>query len=369
MERRRTPWAKALELPALLIFTVLLLILALKLIRYIAPVLIAGVLALVMEPMIRFLSGKRDARGSVMRRGLPRKLAVIAAMLLLFSILALLFALLIAGIADQLIRLSESLPQTVPQLSERIADLVDSLKARALFVSPATLEALTRMLNIVGQRLMEALGLLAANLLGGVTRLPSLMLFIVVMVLSTYFIASDRHRLFAAVAKQLPLNWLLVLFRLNNTLLKALWGWICAQLLIMMFMFALLFIGLWILRVPFALLIAACVAVLDALPVLGSGLALLPWSAYHIVFGQKSLGIGLLILYLIVTTFRQIIEPRIVGVRFGLPPLVTMAAMYAGLRLTGFLGLLLGPVFTLILLSVARAYLDGRTYREILGFG
>jgi predicted PurR-regulated permease PerM len=136
-----------------------------------------------------------------------------------------------------------------------------------------------------------------------------------------------------------------------------------------MFMFALLFIGLWILRVPFALLIAACVAVLDALPVLGSGLALLPWSAYHIVFGQKSLGIGLLILYLIVTTFRQIIEPRIVGVRFGLPPLVTMAAMYAGLRLTGFLGLLLGPVFTLILLSVARAYLDGRTYREILGFG
>jgi sporulation integral membrane protein YtvI len=368
MECKRTPWYKAFELPALLLFTLALFFLMVKLIRFVLPLIVASILSLLMEPMVRFLS-RANGDGKRPKRGLPRKLSVVLTMLLVFSILILLLSLLVAGIINEIINLSTRLPQTLPQLSEKIAGFVAKWRERVSFVSPATLDALTRTLNIVGQRLMEAVGGVATNALGHVTRLPSVLLFIIVMVLSTYFIASDRHAMGRNIARQIPESWLRMAVRLYNTLLKALWGWIRAQLLIMICMFVMLCVGLFILRVRYALLIAACIAVLDALPILGSGLILLPWGLYELAFNQQALGLGLLVLYLVVMLSRQMLEPRIVGVRFGLPPLMTMAAMYAGLQVLGFWGLLLGPMVTLILISVARAYLEGRTYREVIGRG
>ncbi len=367
MERKPIPWYKAFELPLLLLFTLALLYLLFKLIGYVLPLLVASVLAFLMEPMIRFLSVVTNKKGEIIKRGIPRKAAVIVTMLLVFSMLTLLLSLLIGGITGELIKLSTRLPQTLPLLGEHITAIIDGWKEKASFISPGTLDALTNALNAIGQKIMTELGATATRLLSMVTRFPSLMLFVIVMVLSTYFIAGDRDKMMVSIEKQIPKNWLLILYRLYNTLLKALWGWIRAQFLIMICMFGLLFIGLLILRVPYALLIAVCIAVLDALPVLGSGLILLPWSVYHIVFGIHGLGFGLLILYIVAASARQTLEPRLVGVRFGLPPLMTMAAMYAGLSILGFWGLLLGPLVTLILMSVVRAYLNGRTYRDVIG--
>jgi len=367
MEHRQPPWYKAFELPLLLLFTLALLVLLFKLIRYVLPLIIASILALLMEPMVKFLSSYKTSDGKVIKRGLPRKLSVIVTMLLVFSILILLLSLLVAGVTSEILNLSTRLPHTIPQLSEQISTFILHWKEKVSFVSPATLDALMGTLNIVGQRIMQAVGTAATNLLGLVTRFPSMMVFLVVMVLSTYFIAGGRKDLMASIAKQVPQNWLTTVLRIYDTLLKALWGWIRAELLIMLCMFGMLFLGLVILRVHYALLMAVFIAVVDALPILGSGIILLPWSIYNIVFGGRSLGFGLLILYLVVMLARQMLEPRIVGDKFGLPPLLTMASMYAALQLIGFWGLLFGPMVMLILMSVARAYLNGKTYREVIG--
>ena len=108
-------------------------------------------------------------------------------------------------------------------------------------------------------------------------------------------------------------------------------------------------VGFVILRVPYSVLLALLIGIMDALPIIGAGLFLIPMSAFGFITGDIGLGVGVAVLYILTIVTRQIVEPRVVSVQLGLYPLVTMAAMYAGLRVMGFLGMLVGPVLVLIL--------------------
>ena len=108
--------------------------------------------------------------------------------------------------------------------------------------------------------------------------------------------------------------------------------------------------GLTVLKVPGAVLIAACIAVFDILPVLGTGGIMIPWAILSLITGDFFRGFGLLILYLVITVIRNIIEPKIVGHQVGLHPVVTLASMLAGLNLFGIIGLFGFPI-TLSLLK------------------
>ena len=107
------------------------------------------------------------------------------------------------------------------------------------------------------------------------------------------------------------------------------------------------------LRVPYPLLLAVIISILDILPLLGVGTVLIPWALVEIIFSKDYYtGIGLFILYVIITVVRQITEPKIVAGSLGLSPLLTLIAMYAGLRLFGFFGIIIGPFALLIIKTV-----------------
>jgi predicted PurR-regulated permease PerM len=113
--------------------------------------------------------------------------------------------------------------------------------------------------------------------------------------------------------------------------------------------FAIVLVGLLVLRVEFALLLAIVIAALDILPVFGVGTVLVPWSVFQMLFGNLSLGIGLFVLFVIHEIVRQVIEPRIVGKSLGIHPIITLLLLYAGYSLFGVLGLILLPVFTVLI--------------------
>ena len=96
-------------------------------------------------------------------------------------------------------------------------------------------------------------------------------------------------------------------------------------------------------------IIAAITAVLDILPILGTGTVLIPWSLYSFVSGNIGLGIGLAIIYATVFVIRQVIEPKLVAGQLGLSPIVTIAALYFGLKLFGVIGMFVTPVFIIML--------------------
>ena len=97
--------------------------------------------------------------------------------------------------------------------------------------------------------------------------------------------------------------------------------------------------------------IAICTALLDILPVFGTGTVLVPWAVVSFFNGNVGLGIGLLVLYGLITVIRQILEPRLVAMNVGLPPIVTLAGMYLGLQIFGVVGLFAVPI-TVVMVKV-----------------
>jgi predicted PurR-regulated permease PerM len=94
------------------------------------------------------------------------------------------------------------------------------------------------------------------------------------------------------------------------------------------------------------------IAIIDILPILGVGTVLIPWFIWSFITGETALGIALLIVYLVILVIRQFIEPKLVSDQLGIHPIITLIAMYAGFKLVGFSGLILGPIALAVLRCV-----------------
>ncbi len=123
-------------------------------------------------------------------------------------------------------------------------------------------------------------------------------------------------------------------------------------ILIMLITFTELYIGLLILRVDYAPLLALLIAIMDILPVLGTGTALIPWGIIALLTGNYFMGFGVLIMYAIITVVRNIIEPKIIGAQVGLPPIVTLLFMYLGLQLFGVIGMFIFPIAVIVIVKL-----------------
>ena len=126
--------------------------------------------------------------------------------------------------------------------------------------------------------------------------------------------------------------------------------------------FAQVTVGLLLLRVEPAVLLAGLTALVDALPIFGSGTVLVPWGIWALLSGDLLRGFGLLFLYGLVTLVRSLLEPRLVGRRAGLPPLVALISMYGGFRLFGILGLLLAPLAAVVIWQL---WMEGKPDPEV----
>ena len=357
-----TPFLKAAELPLLMLITVVVVALCYVLASYVMPLLLAILISTAMEPLVRMLSGTNRS-GEKVRGGLPRKVAVLLVMLIVFTLLITVGFFIIQGVVSELISLAESLPAKIPQWMESLDQLGQQISAQFPIISTENLASIIQSLS---GHLTESITTIAASAVSFVTQMPAIILFIVFTIMSTYFFSVSRFSIMRNLKRQLPQSWQETAQHLYGTLAKALFGWLKAQFIILCCMFLVMFIGFTILNVHYALLIALGIAVMDALPILGSGLVMIPWIGYQLFFGSLPMGIGLALIYVLLIFTRQSIEPRVVGGQFGLPPLWTMCAMYAGFRLFGFIGLFLGPLTLLLMYNVAKMYLQKRTYREVL---
>ena len=141
---------------------------------------------------------------------------------------------------------------------------------------------------------------------------------------------------------------------LKSCVLKMLAGY----LILMLITFIELVLGLVILRVENAVPVALTIAIVDVLPVLGAGTVLLPWGFLNVVLGNTGKGIGVLILYLLITVIRNFLEPKIVGEKMGIHPLFLLLSMFLGLRLFGFFGLVILPVTFIVVIKYYKSEMD-----------
>ena len=192
----------------------------------------------------------------------------------------------------------------------------------------------------VGTTLMKRL----ADVISGVAvKLPSVFIFMIVTIISAAYFAYDLEGINAAVKSVLPNRALEFLNRAKAAFTSVGVKYIRSYFSIMGISFITLFVGLAIIGVDYAALIALFVAVLDILPVFGIGTVLIPWSIIGFIIKDLRLAVGLLVLFLFITVLREIVEPKILGKNLGLHPLLTLVLLYAGYSFFGFLGMLLLP--------------------------
>ena len=194
--------------------------------------------------------------------------------------------------------------------------------------------------------LLTSLGRVLTTLIGGV---PRAFLFIVITLISTVYFALDLERINHTVLNLLPSSLSNPLVRFKNGFLYAGVRYIRSYFLLFLITFAEMLIGLMVLRVPYALLFAVIISILDLLPVIGVGTILIPYGIFELIIGNTALGIGILILFIVHTVIRQFAEPKILGKNLGVHPLITLIVLYVSYALFGVLGLILMPLFTVFI--------------------
>lgn len=187
------------------------------------------------------------------------------------------------------------------------------------------------------------------------SRIPSILIGIVVTIVLACFMTADYDLIVRFVYCQFPKYKRKDLTRAKQLLKMNLGKMAKAYALIMLVTFTEVFAGLTILKMiglfnsSYIAVIAVVTAIVDVIPVLGTGTIVLPWAAYSFIVGNYGMGIGLLVLYVTVTVIRQIVEPKLVAGQLGLPPFVTLIAMYLGLKIFGVLGVFALPIIAIML--------------------
>lgn len=187
--------------------------------------------------------------------------------------------------------------------------------------------------------------------------LPSAFVSIIVFILSLFFMVSDSKTVAEMVKKPFTEKFLQRVGEIKIEAKKYVGGYVKAQLTIMCIFFIIIFIGLTALKVEHALIIALATALLDALPIFGSGAVLWPWALVSFIMGNYGLGTSLIIIYLMLVLIRQLIEPKIVSQNIGMHPILTLMAMYVGFRTLSVGGMIFGPLLLMFIISLYRVKL------------
>ena len=305
------------------------------------PFLIGFLLARLAEPLVRPLSTR-----------LPRAASSTLVMTGLMAVLCLVLYLLIQSCFAGVSRLVAQLPSLLDQLREPMEQMRDTLLRLVSRIPDGLGTALREWITQLFSGTSSLLTGLSDSLLGmasdTVACLPGIFLFLITAVVSGFMLSAEGEAVPAWLRKKLPQTWQEKAVALGGHLRQAIRGWFRAELRLMAATFILVSAGLLFLRVRSPLLIGGLTALVDALPVLGTGTVLIPWALWNLLQGQTVFGIALFVLYGLTAAMRTALEPRLVGRQIGLHPLVTLLAMYGGFRLFGIAGLLLLPITALL---------------------
>ncbi len=304
-----------------------------------SPFLLGAALALAAEPMVGFLHK---------RLRVPRAVSAGIGVSMAFCFLALVLILLCASRVRELGALAGILPN-LEQTARSGISLLQSWLMELTTHTPQSIQPLLSE-NVsslfsdgaawLDKAVRYGLGL-AGNLLSHV---PDSALSLGTAVIAGFMISAKLPRIKHWIARRLPREKLRPILDAAKRMKNAMLGWLLAQCKLMGMTFTILTLGFVLLRIPYALLWAVGVALVDALPVLGTGTVLLPWAFICFLQNDAGRAIGLLGVYAVITLTRSALEPKLLGRHLGLDPLVTLMALYAGYKLWGIGGMILAPL-------------------------
>lgn len=321
-----------------IILVIFLIFLFARIWKYIFPFIIAYFFASLIEPLVKFIERKIK---------IPRKIGTVISILLVLGFIGSIIGFLISRLIKEIRAVYLSLEINMETLTEFFDRVIENIDGIFIQLPVSFTGLIEKAIEELTNNLQSVLGKIIDWVQASVQvalYLPQILIFILVTVLATYFMSSDKNNILKFLDLQIPTNWLNKTKSITTNVFSAFFGWLRAQLILTSITFTELLIGLLILNVNNALLIALLIALVDVLPVLGAGTVLIPWAIITLVLGNTKLALSLALLYVIILFVRQLIEPKVLGKQIGVHPLFTLAGMYIGLRLWGVAGMFVGPL-------------------------
>ena len=320
----------------LVIIFIAYMALRLNILGLFAPFIIAWLFATLLNPVVSWFAK---------RLLIPRGIGTILSMLSILSGLLSIIALIIKKLWEQMINFASTLPTLTDEIIIQINNIEEKLGNKIhLLPGGGGIMDLDTLIEQVLNNISSFLTSVIPTIYDAISKVPDIVLFIVVMLLATFFMTKDYYRIKDFVKAQFSDTIVDRIVIMQRGMLGALGGYIRTQVILMSMTFIICLIGLFIFGVDYALLLSVIIGFVDALPVFGSGTILIPWAIYNVLVGNFTLAVGLICIYGIIFVTRQIMEPKILSTQIGIYALVTLMAVYIGYKSIGVLGMILGPI-------------------------
>ncbi len=312
------------------------------------PFLLGGLLALAAEPAVALLCR------AGLRRGGAAGLGVTGALCLILILLLFLGALVLRELA--------ALAALLPDLEGAADQGIAALSSWALQVAARFPTGIRELLNQTvtdffsgSSQLLDQGFRYAISLTGGLlTRVPDSALILGTAMISSYMISVRLPKIKTWLREKLSQERIAKILAGFRRFRAAMGGWLKAQCKLMGLTWLILTMGFIVLRIPYAPLWATLVALVDALPILGTGTVLLPWALVSFLQADTARAVGLLGVYAAVALTRSVMEPKLLGSQLGLDPLATLAVLYGGYKIWGLGGMIFAPVLAVAVVQMAR---------------
>ncbi|BAD64520.1 MULTISPECIES: sporulation integral membrane protein YtvI [Shouchella] len=319
------------------------------------PFWFAALFAWMLQPVARFFQQKlRFSRGFASLFGLLGGILVISAILtglvfLIYFSLRQFFEQVPTWIEEGSEKMQIFFNETVWPYWQQVLGLFDTIDVGTHNVLSEGIDQLGTVLgNFLGDIGQGVVDFLTTALLG----LPNFLVAFLFIILSIYFMGKSWSYYQDVYDRHVPLRLRKKGKEFVQAIRRRLFGFLRAQFILMFVTACIVFVGLLIIQIDNAWMLAIVVGIAELLPYLGTGTILIPWFIYLFITGDVSGGFGIAILYIIVVIIRQLLEPKVLSSHMNLNPIAVLISLFAGLRLFGAFGLFLGPailVFIVIL--------------------
>jgi len=308
------------------------------------PFLLALLIAFLLEPVVTRLMQVLHLR---------RVYASLLALVLTFAVFGLLIFAITSRLYAELADLAVNLPDyqvVINIVTAQIASLQNLFS-----VHPQLQSALFSAAEEIFKSLQGWAKAASVVLLNVISALPGVFVVAVVSVVAALLISASFPQVKRALSGFFPKRWQNSAHVVGQDLGAAVVGFLRAEFILVSITALGVTLGLLLMKNPYAVTMGILAGILDIIPILGPGLLFVPWVIILLVLGKASEGIKILVLYLVVTAIRQVLEPKIMAQSIGLNPLLTLLSMYVGMQLLGMVGLILGPALLILLEAMQKA--------------
>ena len=324
-------WTRVLKRVLMVALTIICVLLSFKLAVFYMPFLIAGIISLLIEPLIKFVNKKTK---------LTRKTSAVIVLIIVFSII---IGLLIWGITSLIFEASNLLNGVNDYYEKaytQVQNFINSIDLDKINISEDVTNVIKNstgdFLKTVSNWVTNALH----SLMNIITSIPTIGIYVAVTLLAIYFICTDKLYLLDQIEHHLPKVWVRKMGMHFRELVTTLGNYLKAQVTLVIIDVIIVIIGLFILKlvgfnIEYPVLAALGIAFVDALPILGAGTVMVPWAILCAINGDIRLAVALIVLYAIILILRQFLEPKIVSSHLGIHPIFTLIAMYTGFKFIG----------------------------------